>query len=337
MCSARATTALSPPRPSPSCRSALLDDGRLVNVFLSYNSHKSQHLRHCTSGDARPHATFSLKFSSFPSTATMRRYFSATEYKLFLALSSLTSPLSRFSLLIFRPSSTEELQGHSPMGRFLSILLPTSRAAPRNLFPLGGKRAAGEEKKGKEALLIEGFSINVSRWKGIIFSARKRPPHLFFQLSSSNHRSSSLPPCLFLSPLARRFIREICSYVQTCFSGGFLAAASSRRWQPIVVAVIPLGIDNAQDTPISTRRLSSTTNPSMAEGKYPETERGETDRPAVPRRKTLCGGGGERTNERTDDCERPRQSFIPSQGGGGTKGSLEGRPEKWRQMDRRRW
>lgn len=64
-------------------------------------------------------------------------------------------------------------------GSFPFSLLLTSRVASEKSLSFGRKEERQEKKKEKETLLIEGFSINVSCRKGIIFSARKRPLHLF--------------------------------------------------------------------------------------------------------------------------------------------------------------
>lgn len=74
---------------APAIARSALDDGKLVSVYLSYNSHKS--LRAIV--DERSRYIFPQVFI-FPRATTMRRYFSATEYKLLLRLLSV-SALSR--------------------------------------------------------------------------------------------------------------------------------------------------------------------------------------------------------------------------------------------------
>lgn len=66
-----------------------------------------------------------------------------------------------------------------------SALLPTSRAASAEKsfsFKRKERNVHVERRREGKALLIEGFSINVSRRKGIIFSATKRPFQLFLAI-----------------------------------------------------------------------------------------------------------------------------------------------------------
>lgn len=158
--------------------------------------------------DAQLHATFSHKFSSFPRRLQCDVIFQQRNINSLSVLS--------VSALLARKSCKDVANEPFPFS-FLTNFTRSERR--RNLFPSRGERYVGE-KKGKETLLIEGFSINVSCRMGIIFSARKRPLHLFSAIFLGPSRRPLLP---LPSPVSR-FEREIFSNVQTCFSGGFLAA-----------------------------------------------------------------------------------------------------------------
>lgn len=175
----------------------------------------------------------------------MRRIFqqrNINSLSLSLSVLSASAPFAR----------AENLQGRCQWAVSFS-LLPTSRAASaEKSLPFERKEVRRERKKGKETLLIEGFSINVSCRKGIIFSARKRPLHLFsaiflgppprplVPLSSSRFVGvpSPLLPFLGSSGKSPRTYRHVFPAV---FLLQVLAAVAA-----IVVGIL-LGIDNAQD------------------------------------------------------------------------------------------
>lgn len=129
-----------------------------------------------------------------------------------------------------------------------STLLPTSRAASAEKSLSFKRKEKGRGKKEKEILLIEGFSINVSCRKGIIFSAQKRPFHLFFQPFSSCHR------CRYHHCLLSLF-----RGISQSLSSSGKSSRTYRRVFPVVflrhvlamVAAIVVGIllriDNARD------------------------------------------------------------------------------------------
>lgn len=136
----------------------------------------------------------------------MRRYFSATEYK-----------LSPFSL--FLPSSRGKLARTLPMSRFLLPFYQLhAQRAPRNLFPSRGERYVGKKRKGNlpnrgildQRLVPEGNHI---------FREKTTASSFFSYLPWAVATAASALP----SPVSH-FEREIFENVQTCFSGGFLAA-----------------------------------------------------------------------------------------------------------------
>lgn len=137
------------------------------------------------------------------------------------------------------------------MGRFLhpfTNFTRSERSAEKSPpFKRKEKRVV-KKKKEKEILLIEGFSINVSRRKGIIFSARKRPFHLFF---SSHLPRAAVAAAAAFSPHFAIFpslpVRAGNLLERTdVFFRWFSCGTFSRRWQRLSSGSYS-GIDNAQD------------------------------------------------------------------------------------------
>lgn len=131
------------------------------------------------------------------------------------------------------------------MGRFLHPFtnFTGSESAEKSLSFKREKKG----KKEKEILLIEGFSINVSRRKGIIFSARKRPLHLFFshlpRAAVAAAAASSPHFAVFPSlPVQAGNLFERTDVFFRWFSCGTF----SRRWQRLSSGSYS-GIDNARD------------------------------------------------------------------------------------------
>lgn len=177
------------------------------------------------------------------------------------------------------------------MGRFLhpfTNFTRSERSAEKSPSFKRKEKRVVKKKREKEILLIEGFSINVSRRKGIIFSARKRPFHLFFSAIFLVPPPPSLPISRYF-PVSQ-FEREISSNVQTCFSGGFLAAhsrdgGSDCRRDPT------RGLIMHKMLPVSARRLLSRTNPYGGGFRYSGVSGWKRARPFATE-KNACGGSG---------------------------------------------
>lgn len=192
---------------------SVVDDGKLVSVFLSYNSHKSlQSIM--GERDAQLHATFSPKFSSFPRSHNATIFFSGRN------INSLSLCSPRFCPPCAK--SCKDVANGSFPPPFYQL---HAQRASRNLFPLRGKRKVVEKKREEDPPN-----------RGIL-DQRRAPEgnHIFRTETTVSPFFSAiflvppLPPLLPPLPISRyfpvsQFEREISSNVQTCFCGDFLAA-----------------------------------------------------------------------------------------------------------------
>lgn len=134
------------------------------------------------------------------------------------------------------------------MGRFLLPFTNFTRSEHREISSLQKERGTSGGKKEKETLLIEGFSINVSCRKGIIFSARKRPLHLFSAIFLGPPPRPLLPFLFRGIPSVSRLSVRAGNLLERTdvFFRRFSYGTSSPAVAAIVVGIL-LGIDNAQD------------------------------------------------------------------------------------------
>jgi len=110
-----------------------IDDGNLVSVYLSYNSHKSL-LSIMAVRDAQLHATFSHKFSSFPRRPQCDGIFQQRN------INSLRS-------LCFCPSRAENLQGRYQWAVSFFLFTNFTRGERREISSLREERGTSGKKK----------------------------------------------------------------------------------------------------------------------------------------------------------------------------------------------
>lgn len=209
--------------------------------------------------DAQLHATFSPKFSSFPRSHNATVFFSRRN------INSLS--FSSSVLIAFLPFLRGKVARTLPMGRFLhpfTNFTRSERSAEKSpSFKRKEKRVVKKKKKKRKGdppnrgILDQRLAPEGNH----IFRTETTVSPFFFSavfLVPPSPPPPSLPISRYF-PVSQ-FEREISSNVQTCFSGGFLAAhsrdgGSDCRRDPT------RGLIMHKMLPVSARRLLSRTNP----------------------------------------------------------------------------